>query len=157
MKSEIEESRYIDAAPRTVYSLIADYRSGHPRILPPKYFGWLRVEQGGVGAGTRIRFSMKSFGTEQEMVAIVDEPEPGRVLVESFQDGTGVTTFTVDPNPPGSRVSIRTVLARPGLRGALEGLVAPRFLRQVYRDELELLERVAKEEERGYGAPLATG
>lgn len=146
MRIEAEESRFIPVDHRIVYNLIADYREGHPRILPPKYFGWLEVVEGGVGAGTRIRFSMKSFGAERQMVASVKEPEPGRVLVESFDDGTGVTTFTVDAHAAGCDVTIRTVLESPGVGGLLARLMAPGFLRRVYREELGLLEEVAKEE-----------
>ena len=48
-------SAQIRAPGRIVYSLIADYRNGHPRILPPRYYPPpLEVERGGVGAGTAI-------------------------------------------------------------------------------------------------------
>jgi hypothetical protein len=56
------ESLEIPAPSQVVYDIIADYREGHPRILPPEYFGRLEVDVGGRGAGTKIRFEMKAFG-----------------------------------------------------------------------------------------------
>src|SRR5579885_1306861 len=87
----------IDAPAPAAYAVIADYRDGHPHILPRPPFVSLDVEEGGVGAGTVIRFRMRMLGTTREMRATVTEPEPGRVLVESDAAGDVVTTFTVDP------------------------------------------------------------
>jgi hypothetical protein len=33
----VEADLRIDAPAERIYPLIADYRSGHPRILPPRY------------------------------------------------------------------------------------------------------------------------
>jgi hypothetical protein len=137
----------IEAPPQVVYGIIADYRNGHPRILPRKYFGELVVEEGGVGAGTLIRFEMRSFGGLQTFRARVTEPEPGRRLVETVVDPEIVTTFTVDPGPSGagdSRVTIDTRYERGGLRGWIERLLAPAFLRTVYRAELAMLVAAAR-------------
>ncbi|MBV9688683.1 MAG: hypothetical protein JO202_03125, partial [Ktedonobacteraceae bacterium] len=41
----------LDAHPEDVYATIADYRQGHPNILPKEIYD-LQVEQGGYGAGT---------------------------------------------------------------------------------------------------------
>ncbi|MEO8453409.1 MAG: hypothetical protein ABI647_26730 [Gemmatimonadota bacterium] len=97
------------ASLRAVYGLIADDRKGHPSILPPQYFENLEVEEGGYGAGTRIRFTMLSYGTRRVCRAHVTEPEPGRVLVETDIE-TGTSTRFV-----------------------------PRYLDKVYARELELL------------------
>jgi hypothetical protein len=35
----VTAATFIDAAPERVYSIIADYRNGHPRILPGEYDG----------------------------------------------------------------------------------------------------------------------
>ena len=48
----IAVSSLIQAPAQQAYAIIADYRNGHPRILPRPYFVSLTVEQGGVGAGT---------------------------------------------------------------------------------------------------------
>ena len=129
-----------------MYSLIANYRDGHPRILP-KQFSNLVVEQGGVGAGTVIRFQMTVFGKKQTFRAAITEPEPGRVLVETDLDTNGaVTTFTVNPGtaPADSNVTISTELpVRSGFLGGLEKKLATLLLRPIYVKELENLARVA--------------
>jgi hypothetical protein len=126
--------------------LLANYRDGHPRILP-RQFSDLVVEQGGIGAGTVIRFQMRVFGKKQTFRASVTEPEAGRVLVESYLDSNGaVTTFTVDPGtaPADSRVTISTELpVRSGFPGWIERKFSTLLLRQIYFKELENLARVA--------------
>jgi hypothetical protein len=59
MKTQVTASAEIDAPAQRVYSILADYREGHPRILPKEYFPFLQVEQGGIGAGTRLHFQMR--------------------------------------------------------------------------------------------------
>ena len=132
------------AAPAArVYDLMADYRNGHPRILPPEYFGALTVERGGRGAGTRIRFEMKAFGKVNVASGEVTEPVPGRELRETLDDGI-VTTFRVDPIDAGTtRVTIETAYEKPGVRGLIESILAPRYLSKVYVAELALLGREA--------------
>lgn len=137
----IQQSADIPAPPHVVHAILADYHDGHPSILPPRWFTHLHVEQGGVGAGTVIRFGMKSGGRVTEMRAEVSEPEPGRVLVERGLDERGtVTTFTVDPaGADGSRVTIRTTWRAAGFAGFVERLLAPMLLKRVYREELARL------------------
>ena len=141
---DVSASRAIAAPPAVVYGIIADYHLGHPSILPPKWFGPLTVVEGGVGAGTRIRFSMKGLGPERPMEGIVAEPEPGRVLTETYPATGGVTTFVVEPDGAGSRVTFRTTWQARGLAGFLERLAAPGFLRRVYKDELDQLQILAE-------------
>jgi len=142
----VSASAIIPARRERVYSLIANYRDGHPRILP-KQFSNLVVEQGGVGAGTVIRFQMSVFGKKQTFRAAITEPEPGRVLVETDLDTNGaVTTFTVNPGtaPADSNVTISTELpARSGFLGSIERKLATLLLRPIYVKELENLARVA--------------
>src|SRR5438045_3283999 len=92
----ITASARMDAAPEKLYAIIADYHEGHPRILP-KQFSGLKVEKGGVGAGTVIRFQMRAFGATRNFRGEVTEPEPGRVLVETYlEPNPSVTTFRVN-------------------------------------------------------------
>jgi hypothetical protein len=108
-------SAVIAASATACYVAIADYRNGHPHIVPRKWFGPIIVEEGGVGAGTRIRFTMTVLGQTVTLRAEVTEPVPGRVLVESYPDTGVVTTFTVVETAPGqSRVTIETRTPRVG-------------------------------------------
>ena len=137
----ISERAIIPAAPAQVYATIADYHKGHPAILPKPWFRDLIVEQGGVGAGTVIRFTMRVLGTTHTLRAKITEPVPGRVLVETNDTGS-VTTFTVTPvsGNAASEVEIMTeVPVRRGIAGALEGLVTKAVLRRIYPRELALL------------------
>jgi hypothetical protein len=142
----ISASAVVPARRERVYSLIANYNDGHPRILP-KQFSNLTVEQGGVGAGTVIRFQMSVMGKKQTFRAAISEPEPGRVLVETLLDGNGaVTTFTVNPGtaPADSHVTISTELpVRSGFLGVLERKFSALLLRPMYTKELQNLARVA--------------
>ena len=144
---QIQMSTRIPAPASLVYSIIADYREGHPQILPA-YFSDLVVEEGGFGAGTRIRFTMTALGKTQTFRALISEPEPGRVLVEDNGPETGtVTTFTVDPVAQGeqAQVTIATELkSSGGLRGAIERFFTGLFLRRVYTQELKLLGEVVQ-------------
>lgn len=129
-----------------VYGILADYRQGHPAILPRRYFTDLAVERGGRGAGTVIRYGVKLAGRVRDARAEVFEPQPGRVLEERIFDDRGtVTTFTVDPLEGGRvRVTIHTSWQARGLPGVFERLLAPGMLRRIYREELTNLERAAR-------------
>lgn len=145
-KHRVVASAIIPARRERVYSLIANYHDGHPRIVP-KQFSDMVVEQGGVGAGTVIRFQLSLLGKKQTYRAAITEPEPGRVLVETDLDGNGaVTTFTVDSGtaPADSRVTISTELpVRSGFLGRIEKSLTTLILRPMYEKELANLARVA--------------
>ncbi len=145
-KHIISASAIIPARRGRVYSLLANYRDGHPRILP-KQFSGLVVEEGGIGSGTVIRFQMTLLGKKQNFRAAVTEPEPGRTLVETYLDPAGtITTFTVEAGsaPADSKVTISTELpVRSGIQGSIEKMFATLLLRPIYKKELENLARVA--------------
>lgn len=149
-------SKRIPAPSAEVYAILADYTEGHPHILPSAYFRNIEVEEGGVGAGTRIRFDMTVLGTTRTMRAEIEEPKPGRVLVERDMEGKTVTTFNVNPAREGreSDVVITTVIAtRGGLLGVVERVASKAFLERVYKDELARLAAYAAS---GAGALLPT-
>jgi len=141
----VSKSAEIGAPADRLYGIIADYRTGHPKILPPAFTG-LTVEAGGVGAGTRILVGMRVFGRVMTFPAEVSEPYPGRVLVErNLGDRPSVTTFTVDRlDPVRSRVTISTELpVRTGILGRVERFLTRRFLEPIYTAELAKLAAVA--------------
>ena len=141
---KVSVTRDIPAPAPRAYAIIADYRSGHPTILPD-VFRNLVVEKGGIGAGTVITFEMRAFGTTRRSRAVVAEPQPGRVLTETIAEEGIFTTFTVEPTGPSvSRVTIHTTLpTRGGVLGAVQRLASGAFLRKVYREELSRLATVA--------------
>ncbi len=150
IKVKVEE--VLDARPENVYATIADYRKGHPSILPKESLYDLLVEEGGYGTGTIIRFKARVLGVEQSFHHRVSEPEPGRVLVEQDIDGVQnvITTFRVIPVDEGkkSQVEISTTMnASPGLKGFIERVVISIFNPRIYRKELKLLEAVAQKRE----------
>jgi hypothetical protein len=136
---------HVDAPAHEVYAIFADYRQGHPAILPRPPFVSLAVEEGGTGAGTTIRVAMRLLGRTRSFRAHVTEPEPGRVLLETNDTGY-VTSFRVEPDGDGrgSEVTISTEQTRrSGQTARLERWFMGRILRPVFERELELLAGVA--------------
>jgi Polyketide cyclase / dehydrase and lipid transport len=142
----VSQSAIVSAPAPVVYGIIADYREGHPAILPRPFFQGLEVESGGLGAGTRIRVRMRAFGKVRTVHAAVTEPVPGRELVETYFETGAATRFLVEPADDGraSRVTFETSWRRGGLAGWVERWLAPPYLRGVYRAELALLEQEAQ-------------
>ena len=133
-------SALIPAPAAVSYAIIADYHVGHPSIVPPRWFGPITVVEGGVGAGTRIRFDMKAMGKSHPAEGVVTEPVPGHRLVETYTSGV-VTSFTVERvGSAASRVTIETHMPRRGgLAGTLERVMVRRLLARIYEAELALL------------------
>ena len=136
----------IQASAATVYTILADYRQHHPRILPSAYFTSLTVEEGGVGAGTIFRAEMNVFGSKRTLRMRVAEPEPGRVLSETDLDTGLLTTFTVTPVAAARcTVTIATAWQTPaGFSGWWQGLTMPAFMRRIYHAELRQLDEYAQ-------------
>jgi hypothetical protein len=144
MNARASASALIEGSAERVYAILADYREGHPRILPPEYFRSLEVERGGVGEGTVVRIEMRVLGRSRVSRHLVSEPEPGRVLEERDVRGEFVTTFTVEPRSGRVHVTIETRWrAKGGPLGRLERWLTTLLLGRIYARELELLaERV---------------
>jgi len=148
-KHTISVSKLIPVPDETVYQLIADYRNGHPRILPKPYFLSLDVEKGGHGEGTVIRFQMKVMGRVLSFHSVITEPMPGRVLVETDLNAGAVTTFRVEPRLEGKQsfITIATTTNVPdGIAGKIQGWLTAQLLRPIYLKEIDQLAAVAIEE-----------
>lgn len=144
---EISSSRRIEAPAPTVYEVFADYREAHRRILPPGFFTGMTVEEGGHGAGTTVRVETRFAGRTRAIRGVVTEPEPGRLLVESYPEERMVTSFRVEAEAGTCRVTISSVFPRRrGPAGWLEQRIVRRLLNRVYAEELE---RVAEYVARG--------
>ena len=148
-KHSFSASKLIAAPAQRIYDLIADYKNGHPRILPKPYFISLDVEQGGYGAGTVITFQMKLMGRIQSFHSMITEPEPGRTLVETELNSGSITTFNVEPRTGGQQayVTITTDTEVPGsILGKIQGWLTKQLLYPIYVKELNQLAAVAKEQ-----------
>jgi hypothetical protein len=141
----VHAERLIEAPAERVYRYLADFRQHHHRFLPPS-FSQVKVEQGGYGAGTVNTFRITSLGRARDYRTEVEEPEPGRVMTETDRRQGVVTTFRVLPAGEHCRVRIETVWpASPGLGGLFERLVASVYVRRLYADELDRLNRYAQQ------------
>jgi hypothetical protein len=143
----ISASKTIAAPPQRIYSILADYRDGHRSILP-RQFTSMTVERGGMGAGTIIQFTMRLLGRTQHFRGFVSEPEPGRVLAETYETNGVVTSFIVEAGPASglSQVTITSDFpVRSGLAGIIERFFSTRLLHPIYLQELELLAKRSME------------
>lgn len=139
---QVSQHIRVGASPAKVYRILSDYNDGHRQILPPKYFGPLTVEHGGVGDGTVINVAIRVFGQTRTIRAAITEPVPGRQMVERDLDTGSTTIFDVAPASGGDAtdVTITTILdARAGLGGAAERAVTRWLLPRIFRAELERL------------------
>ena len=137
----VSQSAIVPAPPSDVYSLIADYRNGHARMLPRKFFPRLEVERGGSGGGTIIEFEVRLFGRTRRVRAEISEPKPGQELVETDLATGARTTFLVVSRAGGreSEVTIGTEWEAKGVRGWMGRMLAPSLLRRIYTEQLALL------------------
>jgi len=142
----VSYSSRVNAPAAVAYGIIADYRDGHPHILPPKYFRNLQVQSGGRGDGTRITFEMGALGYWRSASAEIREPEPGRLLEETIPAERVLTTFRVEAvSESACDVTISTTMPqRAGIAGSIERLTTSAFMRRVYREERRMLDRVAR-------------
>jgi hypothetical protein len=139
-------TKIINARADMIYKIIADYRHGHPSILPRQYFLSMNVEEGGVGAGTVVNFKMYLLGQTQSFHSIVTEPQPGRFLVETDIESKIPTSFHLVPIGKGDQSQLTITTELEG-KNAVESFIAKWVLQQVYREELELITEAAENPE----------
>ena len=139
-----EADAAVDAPAALVLEIIRDFDGHHRRILPPA-FSDFRVLAGGVGAGTVTSFTTTLGGRSVHGQTVVTEPAAG-VVREDVVGRDMVTTLRVQERGNHAFVTIRTTWTPArGLTGFLERRVAARLLRDVYRQELALLQAYARE------------
>ena len=143
MKTRFMAERRMAVPPDIVYHCIADYREHHrPGGFLPPSFSDFEIISGGVGAGSEVTWVTEAGGNKRRIQAVITEPTPGRVLVETSPDI--VTTFTVEPTEGETLVRFDTEIDDGGVKGILTRLFAPRMLVPIYEDELERLETYAR-------------
>ena len=135
--------RTIAAPADVLFTYVADFRTHHPRILPPAFQDFT-VESGGVGLGTVTSSRFTLGGTTEIVRTRVTRVEPGRLIEEVVETRPMTTTFRFLPGGDLTTVRIETTWTpRSGIRGLLERLFAPRMLTRVYEDELGMLDEYA--------------
>ncbi len=140
----VSAERSVGAPAETVYGYIADHNEHHPKFLPPS-FSDFKVESGGVGAGTIVTFKVTAGRRTRDYRMQVEEPEPGRVMVERDTASSLVTTWTVTPAGDHCNVRIATTWeGAVGIGGFFERTFAPRVMRGIYEDELGRLDEYAR-------------
>lgn len=146
-KIHVAASAIIPAPAAQIYALLADYRNGHPLVLPKEHFQDLRVEVGGTGVGTIITFVSRAAGRTRHFRMMISEPEPGCVLCESDIESDLVTTFTVTPiSDTQAELQIATDWTpASGLQGMVESWFAPGVMRTIFVRELHQIVEVLRE------------
>jgi len=133
--------RIVRAPVERTFAALADYEGVRPRIVTEKFRDY-RVESGGQGAGTRVAWRFAATKTRvREQVMIVTQPTEN-TLVESDENSTLVTMWTVHPADHGvTTVRVRTSWqGASGVGGFFERIFAPKGLRRVYDRMLEQLD-----------------
>ena len=130
-------SAEVQASPERVVEFLRDYRENRERILTDNYTAY-RVEQGGKGEGTVFAYHFAAGGRERDYRLHVHESPGG--LQEADQMSSFVTTWSIEPSPNGSQVTIESSWdGAGGIAGIFEGLFAPRSLKRIYDRVLEQL------------------
>ncbi len=133
-----QASTQLSAAPERVLDFLRDYRERRPRILTDNYTAY-RVEQGGKGEGTVYAYHFAAGGRERDYRLHVAE-RTGR-LEEQDQGSSFVSTWSVEPAPGGSTVTIESSWeGASGIGGLFEGFFAPKGLRRIYAQMLSRLQ-----------------
>ncbi|MGY1600960.1 SRPBCC family protein [Geodermatophilus sp. SYSU D00815] len=143
MSEVVATAEHVVRAPaERVRAALADYEGARRRAMPEQFSDY-RVESGGTGAGTRVRwrFAATSKRVRDQLVE-VSEPDDA-TLVERDANSSMVTTWTVHPADAGATtVRVRTTWnGAGGIGGFFERTFAPKGLRRVYADLLTRLER----------------
>jgi hypothetical protein len=155
-KITVEASDVIDARPEVIWNVLADYRVGHPAIVPKPYFTDIIVEKGGYGEGTLVLTKMTVYGRKFSFHQLVTEPEPGRLLLETDIDTGQFSSFTLEPLNGGAQTRVTIKAVNPtsaGLMGVMERLTQPSFMRRLFKQELLNLADYVRTEQ---GAALAS-
>jgi Polyketide cyclase / dehydrase and lipid transport len=123
-------SAQVQASPERVTEFLRDYRENRERILTDNYTAY-RVEQGGKGEGTVFAYHFAAGGRERDYRLHVRESPGG--LQESDQMSSFVTTWSVEPSPNGSHVTVESSWdGAGGIAGVFEGFFAPKGLKRIY-------------------------
>ena len=136
--------RAIAASADTVRAALADYRGTRPRLLTEQ-FSEYEVREGGTGAGTVVRWKLAAT-SKRVRDCLISVAEDNGTLVESDQNSSMVTTWTVAPDgEAASTVSVETTWnGAGGIGGFFERIFAPGGLRRIYDGVLANLDNAVR-------------
>jgi Polyketide cyclase / dehydrase and lipid transport len=129
-------TRSVSASPERLLEFLGDYNQ-RQSILTERFHDY-RVEEGGVGTGTVIAYTLQSPGRSREFRLRAEDSADG--LVERDLESSFVCTWTVLPTATGSSVILEaTWEGASGIGGFFERLFAPVSLRRTYGQVLDKL------------------
>lgn len=137
----VQTEQVVGAKPEEVWAFLTDYRKKRPQILTSNFLNYT-VEKGGSGAGTVISYRLHAANRERFYRMRVTEPSRGKVLKESDEGSSLVTTWTLTPieNNQQTRVQLATDWeGGKGIGGFFEKTFAPMGLRNIYKEMLDKL------------------
>ncbi len=136
----VTKERTVAADPAATFAFLRDYNK-RPSIFPPNFIDY-RVESGGEGAGTVVRYRLRAGERERAYHMKVEETG-GRELRESDQGSSFVSTWSLEPAEGGKKTLVRLHSqwkGAGGVGGVFERIFAPRGLGPIYDDLLARLD-----------------
>jgi hypothetical protein len=136
--------RSIAAPAERVRTALADYTGTRPKLLTEQ-FSEYEVREGGTGAGTIVHWKLAAT-SKRVRDCLIAVTESGGNLVESDQNSSMVTTWTVVPEGEArSTVSVETTWnGAGGIGGFFERTFAPGGLQRIYDGVLAKLDNVVR-------------
>ena len=127
-----------------VRAALTDYQTTRPKILT-EHFSDYEVRSGGHGAGTQVHWRLQAT-SKRVRDQLIEVSESGDALVESDQNSSMVTTWSVRPAAEGnSEVTVHsTWQGAGGIGGFFERAFAPAGLRRIYDGVLDKLDQTVQ-------------
>lgn len=130
----------------TVYAIVADVRDHHFRVVPESVDrSTYRVLEGGYGAGTVVEYQTAISRIDHPLRYLVEEPEPGRVVVFRHEGGLVEKRYEVDAAGPAActMTSRVRVARRAGFLGIIDRLLGRSFIQRMAEQKLDNIEQYA--------------
>jgi uncharacterized protein YndB with AHSA1/START domain len=144
-----EELTYVEAPPEVVYRLVRDLEQ-HARWAPPGVRYGRRLTAAGDEPGARVAVAVRRWGPfwRDGVVQLHAVEAPRCVIVGPPEGGAGLVRWTLEPEPPGTVVTVRreaTGSVAPLVGPLLGAWRAARVAREL-RDLLARLKALAERE-----------
>jgi hypothetical protein len=131
-----QASSTINTPAANLYAMIADPQL-HTQFQDKPFYDF-KVENDVKGAGAIVSFKIDFASGTINFRMVVSEPEPGRKIVWTDTNETGlVTTYTITPQNNQSNLEISSQWnGQDGVVGMLEKIISPVRMKSVYKKEL---------------------